>query len=230
MSPSPNPPGLPEPAGPLPPSSPLAMMLALADSRLPVGGHVHSGGVEQAVTDGVIRTAADLADFLYRRLITSGLVSASIAAAVADGTLEVGSAQLETDARTPSPAARKASLAQGRGMARLARRMWPDADWSAHSPATHLPVISGSVGAASGLSGFHTALVVGYTTVSGSATAGQRLLALDPADVAIMITDLGPECEQVAAQAAVGLADLSDPVLDVFAERHERRPMPLFAS
>ncbi|MFE0748225.1 urease accessory protein UreF [Gordonia sp. NPDC058843] len=210
--------------------APLAMMLALADSRLPVGGHVHSGGVEQAIADGFIRTASDLASFLYRRVTTSGLVAASVAASVADGALGVSDAQHETDARTPSSAARKASLAQGRGMVRLARRMWPDADWSAHRPATHLPVISGSIGAMSSLSGFHTALILVYTTMSGSATAGQRLLALDPADVSIMIAELGAECERVAAEAAVGLADLSDPVLDIFAERHERQPMPLFMS
>ncbi|GAC84330.1 urease accessory protein UreF [Gordonia paraffinivorans] len=225
----------PEPAGPAPGTqspahAPLAMMLSLADSRLPVGGHVHSGGVEQAIADGFIRTADELAGFLYRRVTTSGLVTGSIAAAVADGRLDVAAAQRETDARTPSAAARKASLAQGRGMVRLARRMFPDHDWSAHRPATHLPVISGSIGAASSLSGFHTALVLVYTTMSGSATAGQRLLALDPADVAIMIAELGAECERVAAQAAVGLADLSDPILDVFAERHERQPMPLFMS
>lgn len=211
-------------------TAPLAMMLSLADSRLPVGGHVHSGGVEQAIADGFIRGVGDLASFLHRRVTTTGLVAASIAAAVADGTLGIAAALRETDARTPSAAARKASLAQGRGMLRLAKRMWPERDWSSHAPATHLPVISGSVGQASGLSGFHTALVLVYTTMSGSATAGQRLLALDPADVALMIADLGPECERVAASAAVGLADLSDPVLDVLAERHERQPMPLFMS
>ena len=145
-------------------NAPLAMMLSLADSRLPVGGHVHSGGVEQAIADGFVRGVSDLASFLHRRVTTSGLVAASIAAAVADGTLDVGRALLETDARTPSAAARKASLAQGRGMLRLAKRMWPERDWSSHAPATHLPVISGAVGAASGLSGFHTALVpVSYT-------------------------------------------------------------------
>ena len=213
-----------------PAHAPLAMMLSLADSRLPVGGHVHSGGVEQAIADGFIRTATDLADFLYRRVTTSGLVAASVAAGVADGVLEVGAAQREMDARTPSAAARTASLAQGRGMVRLARRRFPDHDWSAQRPTTHLPVISGSIGAASSLSGFHTALILVYTTMSGSATAGQRLLALDPADVSIMIADLGAECERVAAEAAVGLADLSDPILDVFAERHERQPMPLFMS
>ncbi len=217
-------------AGPGFADSPLAMMLTLADSRLPVGGHVHSGGVEQAVADRVIRGVDDLADYLRRRVATSGLVAASIAAAVADDTLDVEAAQLETDARTPSAAARKASLAQGRGLLRLAKRMWPTRDWSGHAPRTHLPVISGAVGRACGLSGFHTALILVYTTMSGSATAGQRLLALDPADVALVIAGLGRDCENIAARAAVGLADLSDPVLDVFAERHERQPMPLFMS
>lgn len=212
------------------PGAPLAMMLTLADSRLPVGGHVHSGGVEQAIADRVIRSVDDLADYLRRRVTTSGLVSASIAAAVADGVLDVPAAQTETDARTPSAAARKASLAQGRGMARLARRMWPARDWSAHAPTTHLPVICGAVGGASGLSGLQTAMVLVYTTMSGSATAGQRLLALDPADVAVMIADLGAECERIAEVASAGLADESDPVLDVLAERHERQPMPLFMS
>ncbi|MFW0785038.1 urease accessory UreF family protein [Gordonia sp. CPCC 206044] len=210
--------------------SPLAMMLTLADSRLPVGGHVHSGGVEQAIADGAVRNVDDLADYLRRRVRSSGLVAASIAAAVADGHLDEAAAQRETDARTPSSAARKASLAQGRGMLRLARRMWPDHDWSPHTPTTHLPVISGAIGRASALSGFHTALILVYTTMSGSATAGQRLLALDPADVALMIADLGADCERLAAEAAVEPADLSDPILDVFAERHERQPMPLFMS
>lgn len=210
--------------------SQLAMMLTLADSRLPIGGHVHSGGVEQAIADRVVVDAATLADFLRRRVVTSGLVSASIAAAVADGTLDVSAAQRETDARTPSAAARRASLAQGRGMRRLAGRLWPQHDWSDHTPRTHLPVISGAVGQISELSGFHTALILVYTTMSGAATAGQRLLALDPADVAVVIADLGAECERVAAAAAVELADISDPMLDVFAERHERRDMPLFVS
>ncbi|MFW0796871.1 urease accessory UreF family protein [Gordonia sp. CPCC 205515] len=212
------------------PMSGLAMMLTLADSRLPVGGHVHSGGVEQAVADGVIVDADTLADYLRRRITTSGLVAASIAAAVVDDTLDVAAAQAETDARTPSAAARRASLAQGRGMLRLARRMFPDHDWTPHTGRTHLPVVCGSVGRASRLSGFHTALVLVYTTMSGSATAGQRLLALDPADVALVIAELGAECERIAAAAAVELADLSDPTLDVFAERHECRSMPLFMS
>ncbi len=115
-------------------------------------------------------------------------------------------------------------------MLRLARRRWPDHDLTGHTPRTHLPVIAGTVGALCGMTGRQVALVHVYTAMTGSATAGQRLLALDPADVAMITMDLAGLCERTADAAAVELADMSDPVYDVLAERHERREMPLFAS
>src|SRR5882757_5511151 len=138
----------------------LATLLTLADSRLPTGGHVHSGGVEEAVTSGLVVDLTTLRAFLGRRIRTHGLVTASVAAAVHAGTLSVADADRETDARTPAPAARNASRAQGRGLARLARRVWPDPDWSAIGVKPHLAVAAGAVGAASGVNPDHTALSV----------------------------------------------------------------------
>src|SRR5690349_12254150 len=103
----------------------LATLLTLADSRLPTGGHVHSGGVEEAITSGLVVDVATLRAYLRRRIRSQGLVTASLAAAVQTGTLTVEAADAETDARTPSPAARAASRAQGRGLLRLAKRVWP---------------------------------------------------------------------------------------------------------
>lgn len=208
----------------------LATLLALADSRLPTGGHVHSGGVEEAVTSGLVNDLATLRAFLIRRVRTSGLVTASVAAAVHGGALGVAAADAETDARTPSPAARAASRAQGRGLVRLARRVWPEHGWTDVGVKPHLGVAAGVVGAASGLEREQTALHVVYTTMTGSATAAQRLLALDPGDVAALTFDLTRLCEQTAAEAAKELADLSDPLLDVLAQRHAARERPLFAS
>jgi urease accessory protein len=37
-------------------------------------------------------------------------------------------------------------------------------------------------------------------------------------------------CEQTAADATKELADLSDPMLDVLAQRHAQRERPLFMS
>ncbi|HJT03597.1 MAG TPA: urease accessory protein UreF, partial [Pseudonocardiaceae bacterium] len=55
--------------------------LLLADSRLPTGGHAHSGGVESAVERGLVRSKADLGLFLAGRLHGNGSVVAAVAAA-----------------------------------------------------------------------------------------------------------------------------------------------------
>ncbi|MEU6408456.1 urease accessory UreF family protein [Microbispora sp. NPDC046933] len=61
-----------------------AALLLLADSRLPAGGHAHSGGVEEAVRRGAVTGAGDLARFLRGRLATAGLVTAALAAAACE--------------------------------------------------------------------------------------------------------------------------------------------------
>lgn len=208
----------------------LSTMLTLADSRLPTGGHVHSGGIEEAVTSGMVVDLATLRAYLRRRIRTHGLVTASLAAAVHSSALTIGEADRETDARTPAPAARQASRAQGRGLTRLARRVWPDHDWHPLGTTPHLAVAAGAVGKASGLNPDQTALSIVYTTMTGSATAAQRLLALDPGDVAALTFELAPLCDQTAAEAGKELVDLSDPLLDVLAQRHSERERPLFVS
>ena len=208
----------------------LATLLTLADSRLPTGGHVHSGGVEEAITSGLVVDIPTLRAFLRRRIRTHGLVTASVAAALHDGRLSVQAADSETDARTPSPAARHASRVQGRGLARLARRVWPGADIENLGTTPHLAVAAGAVGLACAMTPDQTALQVVYTTMTGSATAAQRLLALDPADVAALTFELADLTERTAAAAVDELAELSDPLLDVLAQRHAERDRPLFVS
>ncbi|KLI07070.1 urease accessory protein UreF [Mycolicibacterium conceptionense] len=210
--------------------SSLATLLTLADSRLPTGGHVHSGGVEEAVTSGLLVDLATLRAFLVRRIRTSGVVAASIAVAVRTGALGPEAADAETDARIPAPAAREASRGQGRGLVRLARRVWPQQSWDALGPRPHLPVAAGVVATAADLDPGQTALSVVYTTMTGSATAAQRLLALDPADVAALTFELSGLCDAAAAEAVIGPAELSDPLLDVLAQRHTGRDRPLFVS
>ncbi|WP_203971617.1 urease accessory protein UreF [Planotetraspora silvatica] len=61
-----------------------AALLLLADSRLPAGGHAHSGGAEEAVRLGTITGPEDLARFLRGRLATAGLVTAALAAAACE--------------------------------------------------------------------------------------------------------------------------------------------------
>jgi urease accessory protein len=216
-----------------------AALLALADQRLPSGGHVHSGGVEQAISDGLITDVASLEQFLERRLATIGLVSAGIAAAAARAASDphaptvMATLDAETDARTPSPAQRQASRAQGRGLLRTAKACWaapsPTLPWSGLGPRPHHSVVLGCSAAAAGVTPEQAALVTAYLAVSAPATAAQRLLALDPVSVAAVTVRLGAMIDDVAGRAT-GLPDDSDPLLDLLAERHAAREERLFAS
>src|SRR4051812_49637898 len=121
-------------------------LLTLADSRLPAGGHTHSGGVEQAIAAGIVGDPVTLTAFLRRRLHTAGAVAAGLAAA-ACGADAGAFARLdaEADARTPSPALRVASRAQGRGLARVGRRAWPSPSWDdPPAPPHHPPALRGA--------------------------------------------------------------------------------------
>jgi urease accessory protein len=124
--------------------------LLLGDSRFPAGGHAHSGGVEPAVTAGLVTGLDSLELFLRGRLRTTGLVAAAVAAAACAHARSAAREQgagpepaapvrddywdrldAEADARTPAPAQREASRRQGRALLRAARVAWPDARWLA---------------------------------------------------------------------------------------------------
>lgn len=219
-----------------------ATLLALADQRLPSGGHVHSGGIEQAVTEGTVHDATSLAGFLHRRLLTVGLVAAGIAAAATTvGPATLAELDAETDARTPSPSGREASRSQGRGLLRTARAAWAaprtDLGWSDLGARPHHPIVLGCCAQAAGIGPDGAALVAAYLAVTGPATAAQRLLALDPVSVAAVTVALSDTIETVAREAsdaALGpwsfLPDAGDPVLDLLIERHAPRGDRLFAS
>ncbi|WP_206060750.1 urease accessory protein UreF [Nonomuraea basaltis] len=56
-------------------------LLLLADSRLPAGGHAHSGGTERAIASGAVHDVPSLARFLKGRLHTAGTLAATLTAA-----------------------------------------------------------------------------------------------------------------------------------------------------
>jgi urease accessory protein len=213
-----------------------AALLTLADSRLPAGGHTHSGGVEQAIAAGVVSDPGSLAAFLLRRLATSGAVAAGLAAAACEAAgdaVRLGELDAEADARTPSPALRTASRQQGRGLVRVGRRAWPSAAWDALPALPHHPIALGVAAAAGGLDPRDAAQAAAYLSISGPATAAQRLLAMDPITVAAVTARLAPDIDAVAsARHGHGgrLSATTDPLLDLLAEVHAARKDRFFAS
>jgi urease accessory protein len=206
-------------------------LLTLADSRLPAGGHAHSGGVEQAIAAGLVRDPATLTAFLRRRLATSGAVAAGLAAATSRAGADaaaLAALDAEADARTPSPALRAASRQQGRGLVRVGRRAWPSPAWDALPDRPHHPLALGVAAHAGGLTPRDAAAAAAYLSVTGAATAAQRLLAMDPLAVAALTAHLAPEIDAVAA--VDGLPAAADPLLDLLAEVHAVRKDRFFAS
>lgn len=223
--------------------------LLLADSRLPTGGHAHSGGVEAAVESALLRDDADLALFLAGRLRGSGPVLAAAAAAgclLAAGTAAVkwGRWDGALSARIPSAAAREASRAQGAALLRTARRVWPSTSLEALGGVgrPHHPLVLGAVVAAAGEGTEVAALLALHHLLGGACAAAIRLLGLDPIAVAAVQARASPPAQQTAlaalrvARDAVAQQDprllpsTGTPLPEVLAELHAHREVTFFAS
>jgi urease accessory protein len=227
--------------------SSLATLLVLADGRLPAGGHAHSGGLESAIAAGRLRDLAGLDAFLRGRLATTGRVSAAFAAAACAGRVAVTALDDGLDARTPSPALRRTSRAQGRALLRAGRAIFADpaslldprawAAGPARAVGPHHPVALGLVAAVAGLGPTDAAVAGAYGTISGPASAAVRLLGLDPYAVHALLAGLADECDRLAADAAGRVDDPVDdlpadsaPLLEIGAELHASQEVRLFAS
>lgn len=222
-----------------------AALLLLADSRLPAGGHAHSGGVEQAVTTGRVHDVTSLDAFLRGRLSAAGAQAAAVAAYAcrlaghdsADGG-DWRRLDDEVSARLPSLAQREVSRAQGRALLRVVGRCWPAPvlSWLGERP--HHAVVQGVAVALTGGGTHDAALLVASASVTGPASAALRLLGLDPVDVTRLVANLAPDIDHCAAYGAEASA-VDDaallpapalPMLDVLAENHARSEVKLFAS
>jgi urease accessory protein len=215
----------------------LAALLLLADGRLPSGGHVHSGAAEAAVAAGQISDVSSLAAFLRLRLDTVGRVAAGLAAAACAGD-DPGRLDAQADARTPVPALRRASRAQGRSLLRVACAAWPSPSYAGLGARPHHGIALGVVADVAGCSPVEAATLAATSTISGPAWAALRLLGLDPGAVQTALASLAPSVDEVArtsvAMFGISLPADSSPVLDLLAARHAARvdqgQVTLFAS
>jgi urease accessory protein len=215
-------------------------VLLLADSRLPNGGHAHSGGVEMAVEAALVSTVDDLAVFLRGRLRTAAPVLASFSAAgalVTDGWARWDRA---LSARIPSAALRTASRLQGAALLRTAGGMWPLPRGLVALGRPHQPLVLGAATRAGGGHPRDAALLAVHHLLGGACSAAVRLLGLDP--LAVAAVQAGIRAEEIvdealgAAEVAVVADDpgllpaASGPMTELLAAAHAQQEVTLFAS
>jgi urease accessory protein len=204
-------------------------VLLLADSRLPSGGHGHSGGIEAAVTEGLVDGPVALESFLRGRLRTAGLVLAAFAAGAALLAATADTAQPDRPdwadrpdrpdwagwdraltVRTPAPALRAASRSQGAALLRTASRMWDTPALAALRALgrPHQPLVLGAAVAAGGGAPADAAALAGHHLTGGACSAAVRLLGLDPLAVAAVQAAVAPEIAR-AAETGLRAAELA---------------------
>jgi urease accessory protein len=207
-----------------------AQLLLLLDTRAPAGAHAHSGGMEPAVTAGLVRDLGDVEDFCRGRLRTSGRVAAAFAAAACRPNPDWVELDAEYEARLPSEATRAASRQLGNGLRRMLRSMFPAAVSTAAQPWTSAPHHPIALGAGVALAGGDPTLAAhaaALASITAPASAAVRLLGLDPLSIQGMLTRLAGEIDYHETDEFP--AD-SAPFLDLLADIHRTSEVRLFAS
>lgn len=218
-------------------SAPELVGLLLADGRLPTGGHAQSGGLEPALAAGL--TADRIGDYLTARLETLGRVDAATAVLARRrfSTGEPVSPLIDAyAARMPTAPLRSASAQLGRGLLRLAQRLWPDAvvvKQLQELPICPRPIAWAAVCAAAGLDDRATARTSLYEDAQSVAYAAPKLLPVDPADPVGWVLDCADTIERVALEASQvnGLDDLpatAAPLVEQWAIDHRHRTRRIF--
>lgn len=213
--------------------------LLLADARLPSGGHAFSSGVEPAIQGEL--APRDVGAFLIARARTTTLVDAGTAVVARRAALSAGSyvpIEQAWAARTPSRAARTASRELGRGLLRLAQRLWP------HSPAIAAlaqqgsvapprPIVLGAIAAQAGLDGETLVRVAVYDDMAGGVAALLKLEPGDPVDGVRLVLDgcaaIDPLISQLAEiDSPEAIPAASAPQAEAWTEAHALTNRRLF--
>jgi len=240
---------------PAPALSSVTIAMMLADARLPVGGHVHSAGLEPALTGGML--PAEVPAYMLGRAQTVTLVEAGTAVVARHIALQPDAAatmpprQLALElaqvdrawaARTPSAAVREVSRSLARGYQRLAGRLWAQHPAvmacglaTAGRPVAPLsrPVLLGVIAAAAGLDAASLVRLVVYDDAQTIASAMLKLEPLDPAIPPGWILAACAAAEEFVAElstltSADAIPALGAPQSEGWAQAHSRTTQRLF--
>ena len=218
------------------PSSLLVAML-LGDARLPAAGHTQSGALEPGLAHGL--SPDGIPGYCRTRLATVTRTEAATAVVASHECMRGAHLELVEQhwaARTPSDAMRASSRMLGRGLLRLADRLWPrspDLDRLRFRPDPCRAVVLGAVAAAADLPAAELARVVGYDDVQTVVAAALKLTPLDPAVAAAWVLQLLPDVDALADHVAglthpTAIPATGAPEIESWAQTHADATRRLF--
>lgn len=212
------------------------LVLQLADSAFPIGGFVHSQGLEAATSFG---GAPDVDAFFGQSAWQTGFGALPFVHATASGLASITEAADECDAFLLNPIARRASAAQGRNLLRVAKEAFGTraavaafcAD--AETTTTHLAPVFGGLARALEVTPTDATRVFLHSSARNVLSAAVRLGRLGPLEAQRVLADRAELLERVHARCgtlAISDAAQTSPVLDLFAGLHDRLYTRLFQS
>jgi len=218
--------------------------LQVADSALPIGRFVHSYGLEAWLRghgDANPDTLSELVEAVVCEAVAplDGILIARAHAAQDLGTLLALDAQ--ATARRLAPSSRAASQSCGRQLARLAPQLAPAdtllsrlcASVSAGETDGNLPVVSGALMRALGVSARDAVLVELRGAAAALLSSAVRLGAMSPMRSQVALARMAPALEEAAERALGGDASQTSstaPELELYAMTHRRADARLFAT
>lgn len=215
--------------------------LLLTDARLPSGGHAYSGGLEPGLRDGLDRSQVPA--FIEARARTIAVVEAA-AAVLAHRSARTDPSGLrqvhdELLARSPSEPLREVSGMLGRGLVRIARRLWPEhpavEELNQISRAPQRPVALGTLGAAMGMDEAAVARASFYDDAQTVASATLKLAPGDPVEPVDWILDLEPMLTElirhvVAVESPADMPSYTAPLAEQWSLDHADETRRIFVA
>ena len=215
--------------------------LLLTDARLPIGGHAYSAGLEPALAAGL--PPASIPDYIRARAQTVAVVEAAAAVlahrSVCAARFRLAEVHDALAARTPSEPLREVAGMHGRGLVRLARRLWPGhaavEELAAIDRAPMRPVALGTVAAIMEVDEAALARSSFYDDAQTVASATLKLAPVDPVDPVAWVLAIEPMIDALVEQALAvdspnDLPALTAPEVEQWSLDHADRARRIFVA
>jgi urease accessory protein len=201
----------------------------LTDSAFPIGGFVHSGGLEAAWQHGEVRNRAELREFIEAALRQTIRATLPFVAAAFDGAAVAADRLCE--AFTSNHVANRASRLQGRALVNSVQRTFQQVTLP-DLPFGHLAPACGSIFAALRIIRERALRIYLFMQLRGWISSAVRLNIIGPMEAQSLQAAISAHAETLLLTANLSLDRIAQtaPILEIFQASHDRLYSRLFQS